>query len=317
MTTKQVETAVVVGTITGTGNATVTVTARGMTNSPKAISVAVTNGDTASIVGGLIRTALAFDVDVAALFLVSGSGANVVLTKHVAVANDSTLNIAIDNDTCTGLTAAPTSTDTTAGDGITNGYCTLAELKAPSVMNIAATNSTYDELLEKTITAVSRKIDNHCARHFFQVTETRYFTAGQNYRISIDDVYTASGLALYTDDGADGTYENTWATTDYNLLPTNALTKGLPYTSIERTLLGSFAYPKYRNAIKLTASYGWAAIPAPVNIACIMQAHRIAKRFVTPLGESAATAVGTIKLSIPHLDPDIMAMLEDYVRYEE
>src|SRR5215207_5401759 len=99
MTTKQVETAVVVGTVTGTGNATVTVTALGMGNTPKAISVAVTSGDTASIVGGLVRTALAFDADVAALFIVSGSGANVVLTKHVAAANDSTLNIAITNGT--------------------------------------------------------------------------------------------------------------------------------------------------------------------------------------------------------------------------
>jgi len=87
MTTKQVETATVVGTVTGSGNATVTITALGMANTPKAVSVAVTDTDTASIVGGLIRTALAFDTDVAALFLVSGSGANVVLTKHIAVAN--------------------------------------------------------------------------------------------------------------------------------------------------------------------------------------------------------------------------------------
>src|SRR3990170_5661640 len=160
MTTKQVETATVVGTVTGTGNATVTITALGMANTPKAISVAVSSADTASIVGGLIRTALAFDTDVAALFLISGSGANVVLTKHVAVANDDTLNIAIANGTCTGLTAAPTSTNTLAGTGLTNGYCTLAQVKSSDVLNFS--NTTHDEILETIIEAVSRLIDNKC-----------------------------------------------------------------------------------------------------------------------------------------------------------
>lgn len=114
----QVETATVVGTITGAGNATVIVTAAGMTGSPKTIDVAVAVDDTASIVAGKIRAALAADADVSALFEVSGSGANVVLTRKHSVgsaANDATLNISIDNGTCTGLTTAATSTNTTAG----------------------------------------------------------------------------------------------------------------------------------------------------------------------------------------------------------
>src|SRR3990172_7745557 len=220
MTTKQVETAVVVGTVTGSGNATVTITALGMANTPKAVSVAVTSADTASIVGGLIRTTLAFDVDVAALFLVSGSGANVVLTKHIAVANDDTLNIAIANGTCTGLTAAPTSTNTTAGTGLTNGYCTLAQLKSPSILNL--TSTTYDEILEKVINGVSRKIHNKCARRFFSASETRYYTADEGDLIFVDDISTSSGLTLVTDEDGDGTYEITWATTDYNLASYNS-----------------------------------------------------------------------------------------------
>ena len=316
MTTRQVETATVVGTVTGTGNASVTVTAQGLTSSnAKTYSVAVTNGDSASVVAAAIRTALAFDADLAALYLVSGSGADVVLTRHVAVANDSTLNIAIANGTSTGLTAAPTSTNTTAGSGITNGYCTLAELKSPGVMNLSVT--TYDYMLEETINAVSRKIDNYCGRHFYQVTETRYFTPDQNWRISIDDIYTTTGLAVYTDDGADGTYENSWVSTDYTLGPTNALSKGLPYTSIERAALGTFSFPRYRGAIKVTASWGWAEVPEPVKIACVLWAHRIAKRFVTPLGQSAATSMGTLNLNIPGVDPDIRDLLWDYIRHEQ
>lgn len=113
--TQQVETATVLGTVTGDGNAAVVVTAAGMTNSPKTIPVAVLNTDTAAVVGGKIRTALAADVDVNGYFVVSGAGANVILTRRAAAANDATLNISIDNDTCTGLTTAGTSSNTTAG----------------------------------------------------------------------------------------------------------------------------------------------------------------------------------------------------------
>lgn len=112
---KQVETATVVGTITLDGNATATVTATGMPGSPLAVSVPVLNGDTASIVGGKIRVALAANSIVGGWVNVSGAGTSVILTKKSQAANDAALNLAIANGTCTGLTAAPTSANTTAG----------------------------------------------------------------------------------------------------------------------------------------------------------------------------------------------------------
>src|ERR1041384_6064211 len=114
--TRQVETATVVGAITLSGNAKVVVTASGMTNSPKTIPVAVLITDKAPIVAGKMRVVLAADTDVSAFFNVSGAGANIVLTAIDAAANDATMNIATDNDTCTGLTAEPTSANTTAGN---------------------------------------------------------------------------------------------------------------------------------------------------------------------------------------------------------
>jgi hypothetical protein len=113
--TAQVETATVVGTITLSGNAAVVVTAAGMTGSPKTIQVAVLENDTASDVAGKIRTALGLDAAVIALFAVSGATDKVILTRLAPAANDATLNISIDNGTCTGLTTAATSANTTAG----------------------------------------------------------------------------------------------------------------------------------------------------------------------------------------------------------
>jgi hypothetical protein len=111
----QVETATVVGTVSGSGNATVIVTAAGMTGTPKTISVAVLENDTASDVAGKIRTALGLDAAVIALFNVTGATDKIILTRKTPAADDTSLNISIDNGTCAGLTTAGTSADTTAG----------------------------------------------------------------------------------------------------------------------------------------------------------------------------------------------------------
>jgi hypothetical protein len=123
--TAQVETATAVGTIgSGNGNAEITVTCDSMDNSPKTILVDVTSGDTAAVWAGKVRTALAADVDVASVFSVGGASTAIVLTAKsindsIGVDffpdNDATINIAIDNGTCTGITPAATSTNTTAG----------------------------------------------------------------------------------------------------------------------------------------------------------------------------------------------------------
>ena len=121
--TAQVETATAAGTITASGNASVTITSAGMTGSPLTISVPVILGDTASVWAGKVRTALAADATIAARFTVGGSTTAISLTRLSATvgglpirsANDATLNIALANGTCTGITAAPTSANTTAG----------------------------------------------------------------------------------------------------------------------------------------------------------------------------------------------------------
>jgi hypothetical protein len=112
---KQVETASIVGTVTGDGDATVIVTAEGLTGSPITLNVAVLETDTAAEAATKIRAALNANAAITAFFAVSGSGADVVLTALVEAADDSTMTLAYDNDTCTGLTGDATSADTTPG----------------------------------------------------------------------------------------------------------------------------------------------------------------------------------------------------------
>jgi len=97
------------------GSATVTVTAAGMPNSGTPISVPVVTGDTASDVAGKMRAALIANTDVNTMFMVTGAGAQIVLTRRVVTANDNTLNIATANGTAAGLLDQPNSADTKAG----------------------------------------------------------------------------------------------------------------------------------------------------------------------------------------------------------
>ena len=132
----QVETATVAGGATASANVIVTVTAAGMTGSPKAINVAVVNLDSADTVAGKIRTALAADGAVTALFTVSGATDKVILTRTTpaGVANDATLNIAIDGTTNgTGVPDAASSAHTTAGVAGTKQVETMTIVGTPTV----------------------------------------------------------------------------------------------------------------------------------------------------------------------------------------
>ena len=101
--------------LSGEGNATVVVTSNGMTGSPITLSVPVASSDTASIVAGKIKTAIEDNANISALYDTSVSGTDVILTAKTPVANVSSLNIALSNGTCAGLTTVSTSTNTTAG----------------------------------------------------------------------------------------------------------------------------------------------------------------------------------------------------------
>jgi len=112
--TRQKITATGVGTTSGAGDAAITVTAAGLTGSPIVLAVAV-GAEAPSVWVPKIRTALRANSVIAQFFDVTGSGANIVMEARNKAANDATMNLAIATGTATGITAAPTATQTTAG----------------------------------------------------------------------------------------------------------------------------------------------------------------------------------------------------------
>jgi hypothetical protein len=116
MGTRQVETATGVGTVTASGQVRTTITGVGFDSATIVTDSNVTNGQTASQWMQQVRWDIEQRSIIRQMYSVSGTGANLVLTRKSPYAsNDSTLNIAISQISGTGIAASPTSVNTTAG----------------------------------------------------------------------------------------------------------------------------------------------------------------------------------------------------------
>lgn len=197
---------------------------------------------------------------------------------------------------------------------ITNGYATLDEFKLSILANITTVDTARDTLIEKTIEAASREIDGMCNRFFFVTSATaRYYTAAFEDLLFPDDISATTSFAIATDNDGDGTYENTWASTDYNLSPYQAF-NGWPFLMIETTPQGNYSFPVgVRKGVKVTALWGWAVVPKEIQVATLLQAHRLYARYKTPLGVSASSAVGEMKLQIPS-EREVREIIKPFVR---
>jgi len=177
--TAQVETATVVGTITGDGNATVIITDALLVGSPLTTNVAVVTGDTADTVATKIIAGLKAVGAITTVFNVYGSGASVILRRKIAAANDATLNIDINNGTCTGLTDAPTSANTTAG---------VAKVEVAGVTNIGGPGLSVD-------------VEDVTTHDQATAWEEQVATIVRSGEVSLDIVYDPAGA---THDAATG-----------------------------------------------------------------------------------------------------------------
>jgi len=191
---------------------------------------------------------------------------------------------------------------------IDNGYCTLADLK--SVLRIV--DNVDDAMLESRIEEASRVIDDYCDRRFFMdaTASNRIFVAPSSDYVLTDDIASTTGLVIRVDSASDGTYATTLTAAQYQLEPLNAVSKGMSITRIVGTARGQFPTTKAPAPIKITAIWGWPAIPYPVRSACILLAGRLTKRGDSLLGVAGFGDLGAI--TVRNIDPDVQKMLAPY-----
>lgn len=190
---------------------------------------------------------------------------------------------------------------------ITNGYATLADVKA----SLKITDSMDDSLLEIAVESASRLIDGYTGRYFYNGgTATRNYAATDNYMVYIDDVQSVSEVASTDEVGNSYTV---WTANDYQLEPLNGIANGItqPYTSIRAVKQYVWPFLADRALVKITGVWGWASIPMAVKQATILQASRIFKRNDSPLGVAGFGDMGVIRVGA-RLDPDVQHLVDPY-----
>lgn len=194
-------------------------------------------------------------------------------------------------------------------------YATAAELAA--YVRIGDTND--DVQLGLALTAASRAIDRTCRRQFGKVAAAtaRYYTARVDavtgrWAVDIDDLMTTTDLAIAVDTAADGTYPDTL--TDYTLTPRNAAADGEPWTTILVGPDATVAPSTLDGGVRVTAVWGWSAVPDTIKQACLLQASRLLGRRDAPFGVAGSPESGAETRLLAKVDPDVAVLLRHYTR---
>lgn len=204
---------------------------------------------------------------------------------------------------------------------VVNGYTDTTTFKL-----WASVNASYDATLSPVaINSASRAIDRFCNRKFWIDANVvaRTFEPQDLYFLDLNfhpyaDIATSTGLIIKTDSGGDGTFETTWLTSDYELLPYNAAyeaPEAEPYTQIRA--VGAQTWPLLiataltrRDRVQITAKWGWPAVPDSVTQACLILAARHMDRRNSVGGFGGSAEFGPVRITGD--DKDVVNLLKPY-----
>ncbi|HEX7277784.1 MAG TPA: head-tail connector protein [Acidimicrobiales bacterium] len=193
--------------------------------------------------------------------------------------------------------------------GVLISYASIADLKA--VLNIEDTDD--DTPLQLALDAASSAIDAHCNRTFVAAgsATARTFSADDRCRVTVDDIYTTTGLVVSNGNVALPAAV-AYVSDGYELGPVNAAAKGRPWTFLRHT---AGAFSNITNAIVVTAKWGYAAtVPVAVEQACMLQASRIFSRRLSPFGIAGSPDLGSEVRLLARVDADVAVLLRSLVR---
>lgn len=192
---------------------------------------------------------------------------------------------------------------------ITNGYCTLADVKAA----LRITDTIDDALLENSINSASRMIDQYCNRYFYSTTagEVRYYKANDGFVCWIDDAQSISEIKTSSTDPL--IFDTTWEAGDYQVLPANRWANGAYYPITGITATDNYLFPVWADMalVKVTGQFGWASVPEPIKFACIIQASRLFKRLESPLGVAGVSDIGIMRVGA-NIDGDVAQLINPF-----
>lgn len=191
-------------------------------------------------------------------------------------------------------------------------YCSLSDLKSA----LTISDAVDDQRLSAVINAASGWIDSYCGRNFTVASGTAtkdYAPTGRLEVLPIDDATSIVQVSI--DDDLDGSFAEVLLTADWQAEPLNGQANGVtfPYNRIRPIEDGYWPMFRGQKTVRVQATFGWAAVPDQVNLACVLQAARLFKRFDSPLGVAGFGDFGVMRVS-RFVDPDVESLLSMFRR---
>lgn len=188
-------------------------------------------------------------------------------------------------------------------------YATLSVLKE----QLGITDTVRDVLLGNAVAAASRAIDKKTGRRFWldEAAVTRTFTLrGRVVRDEDGDLLLVSDIGsldgLVVEIGAAGSWS---VVSGYEPMPDNALLDGQAITGLLQPV-GTWGISAI-SRVRITARWGWPAVPDEIGQATLLQAGRLFDRRNSPGGVTGHNDWGFMRL--PSLDPDVRALVDPYM----
>lgn len=194
-------------------------------------------------------------------------------------------------------------------------YATAAELKA----FVRIDDTLDDAQIALALTAASRAVDNATHRQFGQVAapEERFYTAREDpvhdrWIVAVDDLMDTTGLTVAFDTEGDETYSTAitlWATR-----PVNAAQYNRPWHDLVLRPPDGVEVTDTDAGVRVTARWGWTAVPNAVKEATLLQASRLLSRRDSPFGVAGSPDAGSEVRLLAKVDPDVEVALAPYRR---
>ncbi len=175
------------------------------------------------------------------------------------------------------------------------------------------------DVCERALDASSRWIDEYCGRRFYLdvAASARTYRPDDSELVWVDDIGSTTDLVVETDDNGDGTWVTTWVKdTDYQLEPLRASARSA-YAWWRLAAIGTKTFPVNvgrRPALRVTARWGWSAVPPGVAEACLLVAAALVHRKNSPNGVAGWGEMGVVRIG--RTDPDVIRLLQPYVRLD-
>lgn len=185
-------------------------------------------------------------------------------------------------------------------------YASVADVKA----FLQISDTTDDAQIADRLAAACRRIDRDTGRRFYidDAPSSRIYRAHNASLLMVDDIASAT---IVVEIGS-GT---SWTTVDsalYETLPENAIALGWPIETLSHLHTGCWPIWRGTRRVRVTATWGWPAVPDEIKSAAILLAARLYRRRDSPEGVKGFADLGVIRLS--SYDVDYAAAIAPYVR---